>query len=363
MENYKPSAHIMNLGDHGFITVVINNETLTYRASDNKDTFDKLIDAFRSEDWESLYTLMRPVKAIVESVDGVEVRHGEVYWKDRVIHNSLTQRIIDFANAGLSWTPLARFLNKLMSNPSKRAVDELYTFLEHKNLPITENGNFLAYKGIQKDWYSITASMIDGTRLLNTLGSVVEMPRNEVDDDKEVGCSKGLHAGTMEYACSFGRGGRVVIVEINPADVVSIPTDCQFQKLRTCKYKVVDEYTGPLVDPCYASRWDDVEDDDNYDSAESHGESSGEFDDESIVHRVFDSSLITEGWYNDYTQQLALILRDPFVVYVYHDVPRFEWDNLCEDGSPGWTFNSNIRDYYGCDRWSKDDFLKGKGWD
>jgi hypothetical protein len=53
-----------------------------------------------------------------------------------------------------------------------------------------------------------------------------------------------------------------MIVEINPADVVSIPTDCQFQKLRTCKYKVVGEYEIDLTDPMYASRFQTDDDDD-----------------------------------------------------------------------------------------------------
>ena len=33
-----------------------------------------------------------------------------------------------------------------------------------------------------------------------------------------------------------------MIVEINPADVVSVPYDCSCQKLRTSKYKVVGHY-------------------------------------------------------------------------------------------------------------------------
>jgi hypothetical protein len=42
------------------------------------------------------------------------------------------------------------------------------------------------------------------------------------------------------------QNGHVLVVEIDPADVVSIPTDCNYQKLRTCKYKVVQEYQLPL---------------------------------------------------------------------------------------------------------------------
>jgi hypothetical protein len=60
----------------------------------------------------------------------------------------------------------------------------------------------------------------------------------------------------------MGREGHLMIVEINPADVVSIPTDCQFQKLRTSKYKVVGEYEIDLTDPLYASRFETDQDGD-----------------------------------------------------------------------------------------------------
>ena len=122
-------------------------------------------------------------------------------------------------------------------------------------------------------------------KFINTIDAVLEMPRNKVDDDKNVGCSYGFLAGTVEYAKDFlGGQGHLMIVEINPADVVSIPTDCQFQKLRTCKYKVVGEYEIDLTDPMYASRFqteddDDVdlwgdEDDDEYPTCSDCGEDS-----------------------------------------------------------------------------------------
>jgi hypothetical protein len=89
------------------------------------------------------------------------------------------------------------------------------------------------------------------------------MPRNKVDDNKEVGCSYGFHAGTLEYARGFRPcNGKLVVVEINPADVVSIPTDCECQKLRTCKYKVHSEYEVPLEDLAYESRYSTDNDED-----------------------------------------------------------------------------------------------------
>ena len=70
------------------------------------------------------------------------------------------------------------------------------------------------------------------------------MERSSVDDDFRNGCSKGLHAGSLEYAKGWGK--RVLLIEIDPADVVSVPEDCDCQKLRCCKYKVIGECTGPM---------------------------------------------------------------------------------------------------------------------
>jgi hypothetical protein len=101
------------------------------------------------------------------------------------------------------------------------------------------------------------------------------MPRNKVDDNKEVGCSYGFHAGTLEYARGFRPcNGKLVVVEINPADVVSIPTDCECQKLRTCKYKVHSEYEVPLEDLAYESRY----------STEYDEDVDREWDDEESFH-------------------------------------------------------------------------------
>jgi hypothetical protein len=268
-----PTAKIVRLGDGASITVLMNGESLTLRASESQEAFDRALSALRSEDWDALYSAMRPVKSFANKVPGVTVAKDKVLWNGEELNNAISTRILDFALAGLDHTPLCKFLAKLMANPSKRAVEELYKFLEHQNLPITDNGNFLAYKGVDNDWYSKTAgteTLIQGktksdgygkTKIFNGVGEVIEMHRRDVDDNASQGCSKGLHAGTEEYAKQFAGTGRMVIVEINPSDVVSIPYDCSFQKLRTCKYKVVSEYTDTLTKPLYDSSWkDDVDD-------------------------------------------------------------------------------------------------------
>ena len=78
----------------------------------------------------------------------------------------------------------------------------------------------------------------------NTPGRVHEMKRNDVDDDARVACSNGFHVGSLEYATGFGP--KCVIVEVDPADVVSVPFDCDGQKMRVSKYRVVCDYKGAL---------------------------------------------------------------------------------------------------------------------
>jgi hypothetical protein len=223
--------------------------------------FSKALEAYKVNDWDAFIGCVNPtirLKSLYASYEGIEVKDGNLYVFDEPVHSTLATRVLSFLEAGLDCVHLFKFILKLNLNPSKRAVDELYTFLEHRALPITDNGNFLAYKAVREDYTDKYTG-----KFLNTIDSVLEMPRNKVDDDKNVGCSYGFHAGTVEYAKEFmGREGHLMIVEINPADVVSIPTDCQFQKLRTSKYKVVGEYEIDLTDPLYASRFETDQDDD-----------------------------------------------------------------------------------------------------
>jgi len=147
--------------------------------------------------------------------------------------------ILSFMRDGLPHEPLLNFFKNLMENPSKRAVDELYDFLEAGELPITEDGHFLAFKNVRSNYLDIHSGKFD-----NSVGKVCEMPRNGVDEDKERTCSYGLHFCSIKYLPHFTDtdGGKTMIVKINPKDVVAIPADYNNTKGRTCRYEVVAEY-------------------------------------------------------------------------------------------------------------------------
>jgi hypothetical protein len=80
------------------------------------------------------------------------------------------------------------------------------------------------------------------------VGKTVEMERNQVDDDKDHTCSTGLHFCSQDYLNHFS-GERVMILKINPRDVVSIPADYGDTKGRCCRYEVIGELG---VDPAEA---------------------------------------------------------------------------------------------------------------
>ena len=168
--------------------------------------------------------------------------------------------------------PLVLFLGKLMDNPSSRATEELYSFLEHKNMPLTPEGNFLAYKGVDGDFKDFWSHKFD-----NSVGQTLEMRRNGVCDNANQGCSAGFHAGSYEYAKGYAsNGGNLMVVEIDPSDVVSVPYDCECQKLRTSKYKVVSHYetidAPPLEHDLYESAYSMGYDDDGDEEQDEYNE-------------------------------------------------------------------------------------------
>ena len=221
------------------ITVFLDGQRFSI-TSDNK-LFAQAFQAYKEENWDAFVGYVNPeirLKSLYASYEGIEVKDGNLFVFGDAVHSTLATRVMSFLEHDLDCVHLFKFILKLNLNPSKRAVD--------------------AYKAVREDYTDKHTG-----KFLNTVGSVLEMPRNKVDDDKNVGCSYGFHAGTKEYATDFAYGeGHIMEVEINPADVVSIPTDCNFQKLRTCKYKVVAEHELPLTSPVYASRFETDQDDD-----------------------------------------------------------------------------------------------------
>ena len=245
----------------GNLTLVLHNRT--YQVLPDHINYKMILEALPTATADELLEIVDVEKAVSTFSNGlVEIKNGKVMYEGEEVHGSISKRILEFMSKGLPFEPLVNFLNNLMENPSMQSQKELYDFLEHEHLPITEDGHFLAYKAVRGDFKDKYRGVFD-----NSVGQVVKMQRAKVDDDRARGCSDGLHAGALNYVASYGsleNGDRIVIVKINPKDVVSVPSDCNCEKLRTCRYEVVGEYQGELLKPLYSS----VFTEDEYDNDE-----------------------------------------------------------------------------------------------
>jgi hypothetical protein len=248
-------------------------------ADSTQPNFDAIVAACRNDvvPAANLFSLVSAVTERFEPVsERVSVLAGRVFFDGDEIDNALTQQIVRLLNADEDFEPLVLFLEKLATNPDENSKTQLYTWLTGRKFTITDDGDFLAYKGVNRIDGKLVSShagkaIVDGVpvngQVPNEPGSVVEMPRSEVTNDPSLGCHIGLHAGTYDFASRF-TSGPTVVLRVNPRDVVSVPKDSSQQKLRVCRYvveKVIDEEFSGLV---YTGDDDDLYDeldDDDYD--------------------------------------------------------------------------------------------------
>ena len=203
---------------------IMQSETHIVKRSDA--LADRLITAVKEGRLHEIPSLVSAAKRIETFSRGAfVVKDGRVVVNGQPAAQVLSDKIVRFSNEGLPFQPLLRFAENLSSNPSFRAVNELYTFLEKNDHPITESGNFIAYKRVKADFKDIHSGTFD-----NSVGQVVSVSRNQVDEDSAQTCSYGLHVANWDYAhtqfASYDPSTDVMLeVEVNPADVVAIPVD------------------------------------------------------------------------------------------------------------------------------------------
>lgn len=224
--------------------IVIVIGTNSHTISKTHIAYDRILEAIKTSDWDTVKNLVEPQKVLLNYGAGnISIQGDRLFWKGQEFHNAVSQRIVQMFQDGFSVEPMVNFMENLMQNPSKQSVTELYGFLEKNRMPITPDGHFLAFKKVRADYRDVHSGTFD-----NSVGQVVEMERNQVDDNRNRKCSTGLHFCSHDYLNHFS-GERTMIVKINPKDVVSIPVDYNDSKGRCCRYEVIGELG---VDPAEA---------------------------------------------------------------------------------------------------------------
>ena len=296
--------------------LIIHHAGNTKNVPTDHKKFADILEAARNKDYKKAMELVDIVNSIKTFGQGkIEVNGGVIYYDSKPLHNVMTQRMLRMIEEGFDVNPFVAFLENLYQNPSYTAVNELYLFLEAGELPITEDGHFLAYKKVRDNFFDIHSNTFD-----NSPGQKPSMPRHQVDDKRERTCSRGLHFCSLAYLPQFGNGDgdKVVILKINPKDVVSIPSDYNNTKGRACEYEVIEEYKGDIREHAFnKSVWtqpelseevEEEEEDSWGEEEESHYEDS--FGDEETVEETVDEVGVDGGTFTVSATEEAALIRN-----------------------------------------------------
>lgn len=240
------SKYVPFLASPDAITLTLDGETVVVSTTNRHHK--AVLDAIKAGDWQAVRDLADTVKRLEKESDGAFTVNDDnaICIGDEEAPQIIQDRIYEFSEQGLPYEPIVKFWNNLKQNPSYRARQDLFKFLDHNGHPITEDGCFIAYKRVRDDFMDCHSGKFD-----NSPGSVVTMPREKVDDDPTRTCSAGLHVANRNYASNFYGNGRLLYCKVNPRDVVAIPIDYDNEKMRCCRYEVLQEDEGERREALY----------------------------------------------------------------------------------------------------------------
>lgn len=218
-----------------------------FTVGNDHPNFNRIKDAIKVRDFASIPALtdiVTNVRDWLNNGQDFELRGDQVYLNNVPFSREITNKVLSMIEAGANAEPLYAFLRKVRENPSKIAQDELLLFCVANGFMIHEDGDIIAFKSVRGNYTDIHSG-----KFRNAVGDVVTMERGQVDDNRERTCSTGLHFASHEYASTWagsidGVNRRLMVMKINPRDVVSIPNDYNNQKGRCCRYEVISELTG-----------------------------------------------------------------------------------------------------------------------
>jgi hypothetical protein len=258
------------------IVIYTNNTRYTFKRSDNEDLFLRVRELYTVGNYEAIASLQL-------SVTEINLRYGdsELYVtpeglatiNGKQLPSSLTKVLIALFKENAPVLPLIKFWEKLNQNPSYRAVNRLFDFIQTHQITLLPDGDLLLYRVVKTtETPGVFIDIYSGT-MRQGIGDIVNIDRNLCDDNDEVTCSRGLHVCSFSYTHYYGNahsGNDVVVnVSVNPKDVVSIPFDYNNAKLRVCSFTILEENSNITeVRQTYYNNQgevrDDYEDEDNY---------------------------------------------------------------------------------------------------
>lgn len=303
------NVSVVHPGDINFKEIAEVTGDLTNHKISPEEAESKMLDLISDEGKiEKVAEEMRSLSDKI-STDGYAI-----YYDGERLDGVAEDEIIAIMNRGGNYGPVVKFVERVYDNVSKYVRDQLFGWLKafseddpENPFHLTEDGKIVGYKGCRIGDDGVTPVSIHfaegstgyvdikapgeteftrykGGNIPYPFGCVAKMERRDCNDDPNTGCSSGLHVGTWEYAKKWvsqncGQG-YVLTVEVDPVDVVSVPSDSAFQKLRACQFRVIGIAQSRMDDVVIGAVKSDLPaddgDDDDEDNAVAICEECGE---------------------------------------------------------------------------------------
>lgn len=220
-----------------------NSKSVTISKGLNSNTVDSSNENFQDimkfvldGNFEKALSLMNIKSGLKTYSNGkLKIEGNKCYYENIEVSGEVITRMVSSMRNGEPFEKYVNFYLKLKNNPDSSVIERLYEFLKANDIEILENGNFSAYKVVTANYTDCRTGTID-----NSVGTTVTMDRKDVDKNHKNTCSHGLHVCSKRYISEFRSSTNVVVItEVSPYDVVSVPFDYNGSKMRVCKYKVV----------------------------------------------------------------------------------------------------------------------------
>ena len=226
-----------------FLSVVVNGEQ--YPVSSSQPTFKALKNALEKQQWGRIPKLLDVTQQIAQKSHGkVKVTKEGVFYKGNKVENSLTAKILELLEHGKKVDSMLRFMDNLYQQPDVNTVNRVYDWINSGRYTITSDGCICGYKVVRSNYTDKHTGKVD-----NHLGARPLMARSAVDPSEYVECSVGFHVCVREYIGSFySDGDHIMLVKVNPADIVASPRNFGHRKFRCWTYEVFAEVSTDEID-------------------------------------------------------------------------------------------------------------------
>lgn len=237
------------------VTVFLENGEIVEKEV-TEDEFKKVVEAQTDEEvlnllcpeYQKSIELHNNALTLIEKIQKsklLSMKGDVVYWKEvscLSVPEELVKAIIkaEEEHNELKISTYRNFWTLMSLNPSEECRKNLYWFLQLHGLKLAKCGFFVAYRNVDttKEKGVYTDHHSHSTRI--EIGEMVTIPREKCDCNSNNECSSGLHCASVKWLKKnyFGDVGLACLV--NPADVVAVPHNSEYGKLRTCAYLPMD---------------------------------------------------------------------------------------------------------------------------